>query len=187
MGWEILGSIAGGLLGGFGSKKSSGGTETAKKEPWEAARPWLIDNLATGQNLQKYYQQNPFNQQQQQAYNDLFGDLSNFRSQIAPGLFDKANQMMGSNYQRQSYARPGMAGYSQGGGLLNQPTAQATFGMPQGGNYGLLNFAQPQPVQPAQAPAIDSTTMAQMIRDELARIQKAKDDETAYLMNAGGN
>lgn len=170
MGWEILGTIAGGLLGGLGSKKSKGGTETQDRSPWAPVQPWLLNNIVTGQNLQNYYQQNPFNAQQQQAYRNLFGDLDNFRSQIAPGLFDKANQIMNGGYQRQSYARPGMAGYSQGGGLLQQPVTQGAFSIPQAGNYGLLNFA-PAQTQPTQPAAPDAKTIEQMIQDEIARLE----------------
>lgn len=175
MGWEILGTIAGGLLGGLGSKKSKGGTETQDRSPWAPVQPWLLNNIATGQNLQNYYQQNPFNAQQQQAYSNLFGDLDNFRSQIAPGLFDKANQMMNGGYQRQSYARPGMAGYSQGGGLLQQPVTQGAFSLPQAGNYGLLNFQQEKPKEaslPAQQP--DTKTIAQLIQEEFARREQER-------------
>ena len=178
MGWEILGTIAGGLLGGLASKKSKGGTETVDKSPWAPAQPWLLNNIATGQNLQNYYQQNPFNQQQIQAYNNLFGDLDNFRSRIAPGLFDKANQMMNGGYQRQSYARPGMAGYSQGG-LLQQPaqagSQQPVFGIPQAGGYSLLSMQSPVQQQPQpQQPAFDAKTVAQLVQEEFARREQER-------------
>ena len=168
---SAIGSIAGAL----GSKKSSGGTTTAERTPWEPAVPWLQNNLMQGQALQNYYQQNPFNEQQKQAYSNLFGDLDNFRANIAPGLYDKANGMMNSNYQRQSYARPGMAGYSNAnGGLLQSPVAQAAFSMPKAGNYGLLNFA-PQTGQTAmQSAPADAQTVAKMVQDELERQRKQK-------------
>ena len=178
---------AAGAIGGamISRKGASGGTSTAERTPWEPAVPWLQNNLVQGQVLQDYYQKNPFNAQQQQAYGNLFGDLDNFRSNIAPWLYDKANGMMNSNYQRQSYARPGMAGYgNSNGGLLQSPVAQATFSMPKAGNYGLLNFA-PQTGQPAmQSAPADAQAVAKMVQDELER-QRQADAERRMLMLVG--
>lgn len=182
MAWAAVAGAAIGVVGGaMSSKKSSGGTttQTQDKSPWEYAQPWMISNLNEGQRLQDYYKQNPFNDQQKQAYSNLFGDLNQFRSQMAPSLYDRANGMMNSNYQRKSYDRPGLVGYSQGGGgLLQQPAAaQQMFSMPQNGNYGLLNFAQAAPQAQAaaqQAPAYDVNTLAQMVQDEIERQRKQK-------------
>lgn len=91
----IAGAVVGGLMGGDEQQ-----TQTASKEPWEPARKPLINSLNTGQDLERHYQQNPFNSLQQQGYQNLYSDLDQYRSQIQPGLMNFANQMMTSNYQR---------------------------------------------------------------------------------------
>ena len=54
----ILGPVAGAVVGGLMS--DGGEQQTATKEPWSVAAPWLRENsLSQGQNLQAYYQQNP--------------------------------------------------------------------------------------------------------------------------------
>lgn len=114
----IVGSVVGGLMGGDSQQ-----SQTASKEPWADAAPWLRENLRTGQGLQNYYQQNPFNPQQQTAYQNIFGDLDAFRNQMAPGLMGFANRLMGSSYQR-----GGSTAGANGGGLL-AGGAQPTGGM----------------------------------------------------------
>lgn len=133
---------------------SGGGeSQTASKEPWEPTRQPLIDSVKTGQELERYYQQNPFNPLQQQGYQNLFSDLDQFRGQIAPGMMQFANQMMASNYQRgprqsqmemmqsqpmQAQQRPQMmqqgtdGSYAPQGGLMAPQQAQR----PQGGLLG---------------------------------------------------
>ena len=118
----IVGPIAGSVVGGLMSGDSQQ-SQTASKEPWSAAAPWLRENLRTGQGLQNYYQQNPFNPQQQTAYQNIFGDLDAFRNQMAPGLMGFANRLMGSSYQR-----GGSTAGANGGGLL-AGGAQPTGGM----------------------------------------------------------
>lgn len=62
---SVAGPLIGGLLGGASSSGTQqGGTQTVNNDPWAAAQPWMKANLETGQNLQNYYQKNPFNQQQ---------------------------------------------------------------------------------------------------------------------------
>jgi hypothetical protein len=137
----VLGSVAGGLVGRSGSK----GGQTQSKAPWEPARPWLEDNIDTGQDLQRFYQQNPFNRQQQDAYNNIFADQSNFRGNIAPGMMDFANRLMGTNYQRAPNMferRPGgMSGGLLGGG---NASPMGYGGQPMGGGQ-----AQPMGYEPA--------------------------------------
>ena len=85
-----------------GGEGGGGKQETASKTPWEPAIKPLTNSLNTGQDLERYYQQNPFNRLQQQGYQNQFADLDQFRSQTAPGLMAFANKLMGSNYQRAS-------------------------------------------------------------------------------------
>lgn len=92
----IAGAVVGGLMGG----DSGGGQQTASKEPWEPTRKPLINIVNQGEDLLANYQRNPFNSLQQTGYQNLFGDIDAFRTQMAPGLMNFANGMMTSNYQR---------------------------------------------------------------------------------------
>lgn len=94
-----LAPIAGAVVGGLMSD-GGGGQQTASKEPWAPAIKPLTNSLDTGQALERYYQQNPFNPMQRTGYQNLFSDLDQFRNQIQPGLAQFANDMMQSNYQR---------------------------------------------------------------------------------------
>ncbi|KRB28082.1 hypothetical protein ASD94_10040 [Acidovorax sp. Root70] len=82
------------------SDGGGGGQQTASKEPWAPAIKPLTNSLDTGQGLERYYQQNPFNPMQRTGYQNLFSDLDQFRNQIQPGMMQFANDMMQSNYQR---------------------------------------------------------------------------------------
>lgn len=149
-------AIIGGLLGG----SSSGGgqqQQTASKEPWGAAAPWLKDNIATGQRLQGFYQANPFNPQQQNAYRNLSAG-TNYINQITPSLlqqmsrqqgFDRTNpRAMPQAYNfgsrqpevssmAQSYADSGGGGGSFGFfGGLGAPTPTNASNAPSGQNLG---------------------------------------------------
>lgn len=114
----ILGPIAGSVVGGLMS--DGGEQQTASKEPWKDAAPWLRENIAQGRNLQSYYQQNPWNALQQAAYQNTFSDIDNFRSSIAPGMMDFANRLMGTNYSR--------SGGGGGGGFGGQTNSMQMSG-----------------------------------------------------------
>lgn len=135
---EVLGGVVGGL---FGDKGGSEQQQTATKEPWDAAAPWLRDLITQGQGLNSFYQRNPFNAIQQQGYQNLLGDQDYFRQTLAPQLLGFANQQMNTNYQRAP------AGSELGGFLkpaqVNQPTRQT------GGLLGAL--AGLQGMAPASA------------------------------------
>ena len=180
----ILGPIAGSVVGGLMSGDSQQ-SQTASKEPWKDAAPWLRENLRTGQGLQNYYQQNPFNPQQQTAYQNTFGDLDAFRNQMAPGLMGFANKLMGGSYQR-----GGSTAGANGGGLLAggaQPTGGmmgggqqspqsmqgGLFQVPQGQSYGKIDWAAQNPftngsITPAAA-APDAKTVQELVAAELER------------------
>lgn len=147
----ILGNVAGAVVGGLmgGDEQQS---QTATKDPWAPADPYLRGSLTTGGNLERYYQQNPFNRLQQQGYQNLFSDLDQFRGQMQPGLMNFANQMMTSNYQRgprQSQMEAMQGG--MGGGMqtnMKQPMMMQQGGdgsySPQGGGglMGAMGQAQ---------------------------------------------
>ncbi len=138
---------------------SDGGSQTASKEPWSEAAPWLKENIAQGRNLQAYYQQNPWNAQQQQAYQNTFTDLDNFRNVMAPGLMDFANRLMGTNYSRH-----GSSGIPMGSMMQTKPQAanfqsgllgggqSGPFSAPKGQSYGLLDFNALNPYDGALKP-----------------------------------
>lgn len=115
----IIGPIAGSVVGGLMSD-GGGEQQTATKEPWSAAAPWLRQQLEQGHNLQAYYQQNPWNNLQQTAYQNTFSDIDNFRSSMAPGLMDFANRLMGQNYSR--------SGGGGGGGFGGQTKPMQMLG-----------------------------------------------------------
>lgn len=119
----VAGPIAGSVVGGLMS--DGGEQQSTSKEPWSAAAPWLRENLRTGQGLQGYYQQNPFNPQQQASYQNTFGDIDAFRNQMAPGLMGFANKLMGSSYQRggSTAGANGAVGGGGMGGLLSSGQA----------------------------------------------------------------
>lgn len=192
----IIGSIAGPLLGGlFGGEDSQ--TE-AKREPWAPAQPYILDQLKSGKKLQDYYQQNPFNQQQQTSYQNLYGDLDNFRQNVAPGLMNFANNAMTSSYQRRPVGNPGDgAGYTRGQQqqpmqqpmhrLQQQPQQQPQgllqsepFSVPQRPNqsYGLIDFQAQNPFTngaiPAEAaPPVSTAPAQQPLMDEDGRMWDA--------------
>lgn len=189
----ILGPVAGAVVGGLMSD-GGGEQQTATKEPWSAAAPWLRQQLEQGQNLQAYYQQNPWNNLQQTAYQNTFSDIDNFRSSMAPGLMDFANRLMGTNYRRggatmqnKPQAMPRSGAQSGNGGMLSsllsaaQPGQQSRgssgpFSVSPGQSYGLLDFQALNPynnaLKPAEIKQPDQQTIEQTIQAEMDRIQR---------------
>lgn len=93
----VAGPVVGGLLGGASSSGTQqGGTQTVNNDPWAAAQPWMKANLETGQNLQNYYQKNPFNQQQQAAYGNLASG-ADYLNRLTPGLLQQFSQPQAFN------------------------------------------------------------------------------------------
>ena len=137
----VAGAVVGGVMGGGGG--GGGGSQTASKEPWAEAAPWIKDNIKTGQDLQRYYQQNPFNGLQQAGYQNQFADLDQFRNQMAPGLMNFANKLMGSNYQRASAgteigATNPYAAQAMMPAMLQKQAYQASQGGGRAGGQGLM-------------------------------------------------
>lgn len=127
----ILGPVAGAVVGGLMGGSSSGGSVQQSKNPWAAAVPWLQSNLQTGQNLQGYYQANPFNGIQQGAYNNLLSG-NNYINNMVPGLLNQFSQQTGYDRNNPGRAAPiQMPAYSMSeyqpvtGGLL-APSMQAS-------------------------------------------------------------
>ena len=139
----ILGPVAGAVVGGVMSD-GGGGQQTATKDPWGPAQKPLQNSLNTGQGLEAYYQQNPFNPLQQAGYQNLYADLDNFRNVMAPQAMAFNNRMMNTNYQRKP------AGTELGGAFTpinaaqflppEQRRPQGGLGMPgRGGLTDVLN------------------------------------------------
>lgn len=177
----ILGPVAGAVVGGLMSDSGGGEQQTATKEPWSAAAPWLRQQLEQGQNLQAYYQQNPWNNLQQTAYQNTFSDIDNFRNSMAPGLMDFANRLMGTNYSRGG-TRP-MGNMQQtkpqamSGLLSGQSGGQSgPFSVAPNRSYGLLDFKALNPyngaLKPAEIKQPTQQTIEEAIQAELERRQR---------------
>ena len=189
----ILGPIAGSVVGGL---MSDGEQQTATKEPWSAAAPWLRQQLEQGQNLQAYYQQNPWNNLQQTAYQNTFSDIDQFRNSMAPGLMDFANRLMGQNYSRGgATARMPMGNMQQtkpqamGGLLSGQSGGQSgPFSVAPNRSYGLLDFNGLNPyngaLKPAEIKQPTQQTIEEAIQAELDRRAAAQVDPY-YAANGG--
>lgn len=172
--WLPLAAMA---LGALEGGDREGRTSTENREPWGPAQPYILDNLKTNKKLQDFYQQNPFNPQQQASYQNIFGDIDNYRQNIAPGLMDFANNAMGSSYQRQRGGEVGSGGGYGGavqpGGLLRNQQPHPFRSQP-GQSYGLVDFnaqnpyrngaIKPDPVvaQPARATELYSAVNDQI-------------------------
>lgn len=111
----VAGAVVGGMMGGDDQQ-----TQTQSRDPWGPAQPWMRQNLQTGQRLQGYYEQNPFNQLQRTSYQNIAGDIDNFRNNINPGLMEFANRLMGTNYSRQGGPSGGSGGGSRSSGQASQ-------------------------------------------------------------------
>jgi hypothetical protein len=141
-------AVAGAAIGAVGSSmKSDGGSQEQKREPWGPAVPWLTQNLKTGQDLQGFYQKNPFSDQQKIGMQNQLGMADQFNSQMMPGLMDFANKGMTSSYQRGAGGAPGsMAGY---GGAQRQPgllsSGAGPFSAPKTQGFGLIDWDAQNP------------------------------------------
>lgn len=96
----ILGPVAGAVVGGLMSDSGGGSQQVTKNEPWGPAQEPLKNILSDSEKLRQYYQQNPFNQLQKTSYQNLYGDIDNYRQSIAPSMMTLSNRLMNSNYQR---------------------------------------------------------------------------------------
>lgn len=137
------------LLGAFGSGDSSGGTQTVNKDPWAPAQDWMKQNLTSGQNLQNYYQQNPFNQQQQAAYGNL-ASSNDYLNRLTPNLLQQFSQPTGFDRNNPT-ARPAPFNFfapSQSSSPPNFPSnAGSNLGSMGGGFFGGAGAAPiPRPV-----------------------------------------
>ena len=194
MAW--IGALVG-LAGTALSSSGSGDSSTQSKEPWSKVQPWLEDNIATGQQLQNYYAQNPFNSIQQGAINNQLSDYDTYRNAIMPGLMGFANKLMGTNYQRgnatgTSTNNAGLLSGATGGqsgsqGLLGSSGAFPTsFSVPAQQTSG-VNFNALNPLYKDPNPST-STAAAQPTDEDIARewMRKALFASDANIPQVGG-
>jgi hypothetical protein len=156
---SFLAPIAGAVVGGLMS--DGGGSQTASKEPWSEAAPMLKYNLKRGQELQKAYEQNPFNSLQQTAYQNQFSNLDRFNNDLTPALMRQISGLLGSNFQLPQSYQQGPQPQQAPTGLLSPPqTAQtAQYAKP---SFGLIDWTALNPytngsipAEPAKNPAAD--------------------------------
>jgi hypothetical protein len=162
--------VAGAAVGVVGSalssdKKGGAGTQTATKEPWAEAAPWLKDLLAQGQSLNNQYTATPFNAQQQQAFGNM-ANQSAYMQNLTPSLLGQlSGQQLG--YDRNNpTARPqafnfngllGGAGGTQGGG--QQAGLLSMLGNGNAINSSMMAMPQAQlPMAPVVDPKKEETT-----------------------------
>lgn len=152
-------AAGGALLGAMGGGSSSGGQQTVSKDPWAPAQPWLTSLLGQGQNLQSYYQNNPFNSIQQGAYQNLLSG-NDYINQMMPGLLSQMSQPVGFDRSNphakpQAYQFPAMQQMPQMAGLLNNPSAPVSMNRTQNPYANGL-----MPTAPAAAPAASAPGVA---------------------------
>lgn len=158
IGGAVAGAAVTGMMNNSGGGGGGGATQTQSKEPWAPAVPWITSNLQTGQGLQGYYQQNPFNPIQQAAYGNLFRS-NDYVNNAFPGLLAQMSQTQGFDRNNPrgrpaAYSFPAMgvgpAGVNQDlSGLLGA---------------GVMHTQNPftNGLMPAMAPAMASTPQQQL-------------------------
>lgn len=129
----VIGAVASSALssGGGGSSGGGAGSGTQSKEPWAPAQPWIMNNLAQGQNLQSAYTAQPFSQLQNQAYNNQNNQSAYMRA-VVPGLLAQlSGQPTGYDRNNQN-ARPQAFDFASDGvkGLLAQMASGANNASP---------------------------------------------------------
>ena len=116
------GSNLAALVGAGLGAASGGGTQTSSRDPWGPSQDFLKAVLGDAGSALTNLRQQPYTPQQQTQYSNAYAGLDQARSAL-PGLLNWSQGAM----QRQS-TTPSMAQLF-GGGLLQQPTAQAGGGL----------------------------------------------------------
>lgn len=164
---SLLGAVAGPVVGGLLGGSSSGGgqqAQTVSKEPWAEAAPWLKQNIQTGQGLQNYYQQNPFNQQQQNAYRNLASG-TDYVNRMTPGMLQQMSQPVGFS-RSNPQARPQAYNFA------------APMGMPPAQNLG---YGAPMAPSGSGARGIDGAAYLRANPDVAASPEFAQNPALHYM------
>lgn len=136
MSWGAVAGAAVGVVGGMMNDGGGGGgqTSTQSKQPWMPATPWLMDNLAQGQQLQNQYRDQPFNPQQQQAYQNQANQSAYMRAAVPNLLRQMQGQQVGfdrsnPNVRPEAFNWDGLLSASKAGsqGLLDMLNSQAAI------------------------------------------------------------
>jgi hypothetical protein len=159
------------------SKGGGGGGSTASKDPWGPAAPWLEKNLQTGQDLQNYYQQNPFNDMQKTAYQNQFSQNDRFNNELFPALMQQMGGLLGPNFQMPASYKPGGAQAQQAGLLAAAPQTGPNGQPAQYANpsFGLINWAAQNPF--TNGGITDKTVKALTPEEESAEAKKKREEE----------
>lgn len=140
MTWGAIGGAAVGVVGNALMSDSGGGgggqAQTTSKEPWMMAQPWIMNNMVQGQNLQNRYAANPFNAQQQQAYQNQANQSAYMRAAVPSLLRQIQGQQVGFDRSNPN-ARPNA--FSFDGLLAAAKDGQAGAAAQQGGLLDMLN------------------------------------------------
>lgn len=143
MSWLAVGGAAVGVVGNALTSSGGGGggggqTQTASKEPWAMAQPWIMNNMVQGQNLQNQYAATPFNAQQQGAYGAQANQTAYMRAAVPSLLRQIQGQQVGFDRSNPN-ARPNAFSFD---GLLSAAKdgqAAAASQQQQGGLLDMLN------------------------------------------------
>jgi hypothetical protein len=131
--WPVIASIGMGLLANSEQRKanSQAADQTAQANAANnalrnQAMPYALENLKTNAELQKFYQQNPFNDQQKAGYQNSNNLIDSFNQGSGQGLLGMANQMMSNGYQRGgSTLAPNQQGLLSTAGPFQMPKMQS--------------------------------------------------------------
>lgn len=147
MSWVGVGTAAVGLIGSQMSDDKNGGagTQNQSKQPWAPAAPWLMSNVTQGQALQDKYTAQPFNPQQNAAYNNSYGQSDYMRALVPSLLGQMQGQQVGFDPNNPT-AKPKAWDWN---GLLGDGAAGG-HGGPNMGQQSVQNaMPPPQPQQQA--------------------------------------
>lgn len=157
MTWGAIGGAAVGVVGNAlmssgGSSNGGAGTQTTSKEPWMMAQPWIMNNLASGQRLQSQYEAQPFNAQQQQAFQNQANQGAYMRAAVPSLLRQMQGQQVGFDRSNPN-ARP--AAFNWDGLMSAAKDGQAAQAAQGGGLLDMLNGggAVNSSITPMAAPA----------------------------------
>jgi hypothetical protein len=99
---SILGGVASSVVGGLlgGSKDGGGSSQTASREPWAEAKPYLVGLLNDAQKMRNNGMQQPFNPVEQGAMSAAWDNAKGGLFQLAPSMFEAGNKLASgqSNY-----------------------------------------------------------------------------------------
>lgn len=143
---QTWGAVAGAAVGVVGSALTSrggsqtnggAGTQTQTKEPWLQAQPWIMNNLSQGQALQNAYQAHPFNDLQNQAFQNQANQSAYMRAAVPSLLGQISAQQVGFDRSNPN-ARPNAFNFD---GLVSAAKA----GQDAAQSQGLLSMLQSAP------------------------------------------